>query len=81
MWIILNILEKTSELTELKNLIMSKNFVTSEKNQYSVKNDKHLLNACKCSAVIQKKKDALLTESKLISDEIEEITHWYDIKM
>ena len=71
---ILNILEKTSELTELKNLIMSKNSVTSEKNQHFVKDSKHLSDACKCSAVIQKKKNALLTESELIQDEIEEIT-------
>ena len=73
MQIVLNILKKTSELAELKNLIILKNSVISEKNQYSVKDNKHFLDTYKYPAMIQKKKIYYQLEVNLLQIKLKKL--------
>ncbi len=71
MQIMLDILKKTPQLTELKKLITSQKQI----NQHSSINDKYFSDAHKLSTAVRKTRNAFLIKIKLTRDEIEEITH------
>ena len=75
MQLILNIIKKILQLTELKQLIMSKNQNSQHDfidDKHSLKDDKYLLSH-KFSAAVEKTRNVLLNDSRLTSEKIDQM--------
>ena len=80
MQIILDIVKKTSQLTELKKSIIQNDLHCSTDDKHSSNNDKHYstddkyLSDYKLSAAAERARNALLKDSELVSEKMKNIT-------